>query len=224
MTKPEYIIPPQRPFVLFSTGLDGYEGEHDLWDLPGEKITVYHVLVRIKHEMELLKERTGRDFYLFGTSKNFVRARQKLIDNYGRSPIDIFFTVNLSDLGKLDRIEMPSPEKVKRSSRRWRTMVNVENGQSEAIPDEIHLWGDDSRRAYYGLSIASLQVFGPKEHRHLMGKHLCHYLLDSPVKGWSQFRMGTLRVDLTVNPGTVQDRRILATARLVYPYIYQIRK
>ena len=69
MKKMQYVATPEKPFVLFSMGLDGYEGESELWDLSGqgEQVTVYHILVRIRHEMDQLKRRTGEDFYLFGT-------------------------------------------------------------------------------------------------------------------------------------------------------------
>lgn len=222
MTTPEYISLPRRPFVLFSMGLDGYEGECDLWDLPHDEITAYHVLVRIRHEMELLRRRTGDDFYLFGTSKALVGAKEKFVNQFGEIPIDIFFTINLRDLGRLPGLHEPSPERVKCSSQRWRTMVNVDNDRSDQIPAEIHLWGEPGK-VYYGLSIASLQVFGPQDEWYLAGKHLCHYFRNLPVSNWSQFRMGTLYVDPQANPSSVRDRRILATAKLMPPYIYKIR-
>lgn len=223
MTKSAHLAIPQHPFVLFSMGLGGYEGECDLWSLPKTEITVYHVLARIKHEMKLLGKRTGDDFYLFGTSRKFVGAKEKFVGEYGEIPIDVFFTVNLRDLDRLPGLDEPSPEHVKRSPRRWRTMVNEDTNRSEPIPKEIHLWGEPDK-AYYGLSIASLQVFAPKDERSLAGKHLCHYRRASPVGSWSQFRMGTLYVDRRANPGSVQDRRILATAKLMPPYIYEIRR
>jgi hypothetical protein len=104
MAKPAYVPTPKPPFVLFSMGLDGFTGECDLWDVPEDDVSVYHILVRIKHEMELLKKRTGGDFYVFGTHKKFLGPRKKIIENYAKKPIDILFTVNLSDLAGFERI------------------------------------------------------------------------------------------------------------------------
>jgi hypothetical protein len=219
-----YVLNPRRPFVLFSMGLKDYEGEYELWTVPDEEITVYHILVRIKHEMELLRKRTGRDFYLFGTHKHFVGPKTKLVEHCGKGPIDILFTVNLSDLARLEGIDVPSPKNVQCSPRRWRTMVTVDTDQAEPIPKEIHLWGQSTRRAYYGLSIASFRYFTPDEKRYLSGKNLFYYLHDSPVKSWCRFVMGTLCVHPTGNRKAVQDRRILATAKLVYPYVYEVKK
>ena len=103
-------------------------------------------------------------------------------------------------------------------------MVNVDNGQAEPIPKDIHLWGQSTARAYYGLSIASFRYFKPGEKRYLSGKNLFYYLHDSPVRSWSRFVMGTLCVHPTRNRKAVQDRRILATAKLVYPYVYEVTK
>jgi hypothetical protein len=98
MAKTEYItVPEGRSFVLFSMGLDGHNGDCELWDVPNDEVSVYHILVRIAHEMALLKTRTGEDFYLFGTGKNFVNPRDKIIENYGTVSIDILFTVNQKD-------------------------------------------------------------------------------------------------------------------------------
>lgn len=55
MANSEYIGSPKSPFVLLSMGLRGFEGERGLWNLPEDKVGVYHILVRIKHELELLK-------------------------------------------------------------------------------------------------------------------------------------------------------------------------
>ena len=102
-------------------------------------------------------------------------------------------------------------------------MVNVDTDQSKPIPREINLWGGKKSK-FYGLSIADFQYFGPDEERYLRGKYLFYYLRDFPLKSWAQFTMGTLYVDPTRRSKTVRDRRILATAKLVYPYVYEIRK
>jgi hypothetical protein len=226
MGKPQYIATPNGPFVLFSMGLDGYEGECDLWNLPSpdEEVTVYHIIVRIRHEMDLLKRRTGEDFYLFGTHKAFVGPRKKIIENYGKRPIDILFTVNRKDEDRLKNVREPDPENVTCSSKRWRKMVNRETGHSEAIPEEINLWGWPGVSAYYGLCLAKFRYFRPNEQRYLSGRHLCHYLQESPVKSWFRFTMGTLYVDPNSNRKAIQDRRILATAKLRYPYVYEVRR
>lgn len=205
-------------------GLRGYEGERGLWGVPGDQITVYHILVRIKHEMELLRKRTGQDFYLFGTQKAFVAPRHKFVENYGRIPIDIHFTVNVSDLGRLEGVEEPSPKDLLRSSKGWRKMVNVDDGHSRRIPDEIHLWGGDTSRRYYGLAMSNFRYFHPCEERFLKGDHLFYYLQESPLKTWVQFTMGTLYVDGERRHRVVSERRILATAKLMYPYVYEVRR
>jgi hypothetical protein len=220
MTKQEYIPTPKGPFVLFSMGLDGYEGERKMWNVPEKEIGVYHILVRMKHELTL----SGQEFRLFGTKKPFLEPRRKFIEDYGRQPIDIFFTVNVKDLARLEDIEEPRPENLITSSRGWRRMVNVDTGQAKPIPKEIHTWGANSDRPCYGLAIAELQYFSPKQERYLRGKHLFYYLHDSPLTTWVRFTMGTLYVDLAKRSKTVRDRRILATAKLVYPYVYEIRK
>jgi hypothetical protein len=203
-------------------GLHGYEGEFELWNVP--KVNVYHILCRIKHEMQLVRERTGKDFYVFGTSKKFLEPRRKLIENYGNEPVDILFTVNLSDLAGLGDIEEePCPDDLKASSKGWRKVVDLENRRSKSIPEEIHTWGSPGRR-FYGLSIAKFQYFSPKQERYLRGKHLFYYLHGSPLKSWSQFTMGTLYVDPRRRSRAVRDRRILATAKLEYPYVYEIKK
>ncbi len=205
-------------------GLRGYEGERELWKVPGDQITVYHILVRIKHEMDLLRKRTGHDHYLFGTHMAFVAPRHKFVENYGKIPIDILFTVNVSDLGRLDGVEEPSCEDLLRSSRGWRKMINVDDGHSQRIPDEIHLWGGDTSRRYYGLAMSNFRYFRPCEERFLRGDHLFYYLTESPLTTWGHFRMGTLYVDTKRSHPSVRERRILATAKLVYPYVYEIRK
>ena len=89
----------------------------------------------------------------------------------------------------------------------------------EKIPNEINLWGWDK---YYGLSIANLRCISLHEELYLRGEHLI-CLNNKPVnKGWAQFRVRTLRVDPTRSTKKEKDRRILATAKLVYPYIYKI--
>lgn len=205
-------------------GLLGYEGECELWNVPDAQITVYHILVRIKHEMELLKKRTGRDFYLFGTQRPFVAPRHKFVENYGKTPIDILFTVNVSDLRRLDGVEEPSPQHLSRSSKGWRKMVNVDDGHSRRIPEEIHLWGGDPSRRYYGLAMSNFRYYRPCEERILRGDHLFYYLPGSPVKNWFRFAMGTLYVDVGRKHSAVPERRILATAKLMYPYVYEIRR
>ena len=224
MKKMQYVATPEKPFVLFSMGLDGYEGESELWDLSGqgEQVTVYHILVRIRHEMDQLKRRTGEDFYLFGTHKAFMGPRKKIIETFGKRPIDILFTVNRKDECRLANLSEPNPGNAICSRKRWRTMVDVDNGHSKAIPEEINLWGWPGASAYYGLSLANFRYFRPSEHRYLCGRHLCHYLPEAPVKSWSRFTMGTLYVDPKVNRSAVDDRRILAMAKLRYPYVYEV--
>jgi len=226
MEKLSYITAPKGPFVLFSMGLDGYEGEYDLWNLPSpdERITVYHIIVRIRHEMDLLKRRTGKDFYLFGTHKAFVGPRKKIIENYGKRPIDILFTVNRKDEDRLRTIQEPSPAALATSPKGWRKMVDVESGHSQRVPEEIHLWGARAASAYYGLCLADFRYFKPNERRYLSGKHLCYYLQESPAKSWFRFTMGTLCVDPKSNRKAIEDRRILATAKLRYPYVYEVRR
>ena len=203
MTKPEFIPRPKGPFVLFSMGLDGYEGEYKMWNAPEEEIGVYHILVRIKHEMELLKERTGRDFYVFGTHMKVLGPIKKLIEKYGRKPIDVLFAVNLKDLAGLEKIKVPRSKDLKVSSRGWRRMVNVDSGQSKRIPEEIHTWGGNPNLPFYGLRIAELQYFSPKQQRFLRGKHLFYCLNDSPLTTWIHFTMGILHVD---PKGEIQNR------------------
>lgn len=185
---------------------------------------MYHILVRIKHEMELLKKRTGQDFYLFGTQKAFVAPKHKFVENYGKTSIDILFTVNVGDLKRLEGVEEPSPKDLLRSSKGWRKMVNVDDGHSQRIPDEIRLWGGNTSRRYYGLAMSRFRYFHPCEERLLRGDRLFYYLQESPVKTWVQFTMGTLYVDAKRSHPAVSERRILATAKLVYPYVYEIRR
>ena len=92
----------------------------------------------------------------------------------------------------------------------------------ERIPDEINLWGW-GEQPYFGLSIASFQYFSPRKNLYLKGEHLFN-LRGEALRTWAQFRVRTLKVDRTKPSTTLKDRRILATAKLVYPYIYQIRR
>jgi hypothetical protein len=226
MTKMKYVIPPSRPFVLFSMGLDGYEGESELWNVPrpAGTLTVYHILVRIKHEMSLLRQRTGEDFYLFGTHKNFAKAGNRFVEDYGRHPIDILFTVNSKDESRLTGLQEPCNASIVSSPQRWRRMVSQEEGQSRAIPKEINLWGWDDKKAYYGLRLAKFRCFRPVEVRYLRGCHLFYYLSNAPVRNWCHFTMGTLYSDSKSGFKTVRDRRILATAKLEYPYVYEVHR
>lgn len=221
MANVKYICCPKKPFVLFSMGLSGYEGECSLWKLPKTEINVYHILVRIKHEIGLAGGQ--QSIYPFGTYKPFQSAKNKVIENYGKGPIDMFFTVNLSDLAKLDDVSVPSTTDLRQSSRGWRTMVNVDNGKRMSIPKEIHLWGGNLDRPYYGLALASFQYFMPTDEFYLRGENLLHYLQESPVRSWCQFTLGTLLYNPQRKTGSVQDRRILATGKLKYPYVYEIR-
>jgi hypothetical protein len=225
MAKARYVCCPRKPFLLFSMGLGGYGGECNLWNVPEEEIGVYHILVRIRHEMTLVRRRTGENFYLFGTYKPFMSPREKLIKNLGRGPIDILFTVNLSDLADLEGLEEPRPENLKQTSRGWRTMIDLDTGQRKPIPKEIRLWGGDrdAAKRYYGLSLAGFEYLSPEEEHYLRGKHLFHYLNESPVKSRCQFSLGTLYVDPARRHRAVRDRRILAIGKLNYPYVYEIK-
>lgn len=222
MTRTKYVASPKGPFVLFSMGLPGFEGEYDLWNLPAKQITVYHILVRIKHEMDLLRQRTGEDFYLFGTSsKNFLKRREEIEEEFGRDrSIDILFTVNQRDRFLIEGIREPSPKDLKRSSLGWRKMVELDTNAVRSIPREIHLWGGG--RPYYGLRIAEFQYFSPSDHWYLKGERLFYYRNDSPLRSWVRFTMGTLRVGGGKGAEKVANRRILATAKLVHPYMYEI--
>jgi hypothetical protein len=225
MSKSQLIDSPKGPFVLFSMGLHGYEGERDLWNVPEKDINVYHILVRIKHEMDSLRKRTGKDFYLFGTQKKFEGPKKKFIEKYGEIPMPILFTVNCNDHAKMENAEEPCVTKLKRnSSRGWRKMIDVDNRKSSPIPQEIRLWGAYAGMPYHGFSIEGFEYYKPYEKRYLSGKNLFYFLQDSPVRTWSQFRMGTLYVDSTRDFKKVQDRRIIASAKMIYPYIYQIKK
>ena len=127
-------------------GIDGYEGERELTRAPADEVGVYHILCRIRHEMDLVYQNcNGKDFYLFGTHKKFQEPRKKLIENFGKEPIDILFTINLTDEARLESIKQPCREDVKTSTKRWRTMVNVDSGKSEPIPDEIQVWGGSGK-------------------------------------------------------------------------------
>jgi len=56
----------------------------------------------------------------------------------------------------------------------------------------------------------------------LKGERLFYYRDDSPLGSWVRFTMGTLRVGGRQRANKVAHRRILATAKLVHPYMYEI--
>lgn len=168
MRKIEY-VEPEGPFVLLSMGMDGYE-EPDLWDLKENEITVFHILARIKHEMDLARQRTGKDYYPFGTAKAFTGTRNKFVEKYGKRDIPILFTLNSKDEKNLNRngTTRPSIEKLLAPSLGWRKLFDVPSRprpyrrrtKFETIPDEIHTGGDPTgRQKYYGLRISGLQCF-----------------------------------------------------------------
>jgi hypothetical protein len=183
--------------------------------------------------MDLLQQNSERDFYLFGTHKNFVGPREKILENCGRRPIDILFAVNIADLRLLDnRTKLPDTKNLSYSTKGWRRMINVDSGHSEEIPKEICLWGwggRDSRgkkKAYYGLPISDFKILDPNEKWHLRCKNLSYYLNGKRLTTFAQFAWGALYDDPKANGKRedVADRRILATAKVIPPYFYEIRK
>jgi hypothetical protein len=221
----QYLATPPGPFVVLSLALDSHDGEADLWNLPAETITLCHTLVRMKHEMKRLRQRTGQDFHLFATKENFVRAsfRKKMLEELGQAPVDLLFMARVRDLARLDSIRKPSPKDLSGLAKGWRQMVNVDSGQAEPIPEEVQVWGDSWQKCY-GWPIREFRYFRPTEARYLRGEHLFYYLNGLPLTSWERFTVKPLYMDSTRVAPVVPDRRILATAKLVHPYLYEIRR